>query len=158
MKYPHGVFALFVVLIVMAGVSLYGESEFGSQIEPDELVKVINGIQKNETPFGLAIVSHYGTRAMVENWAYFMDWDYFLKTYIFINDEKKIYDVVYVIVPKEGSIDKIHTSFVPQIDNLSTLLDSVCVNYAYANSEIYFDGSYIKVYKLRKPRSAGADN
>ncbi len=153
-RYPHNVFVLFVVLISMAGAFLYGKSEFGDRIEPDEFVEVINKIKKEETPFGFVIVSHYGTRAMVENWAYFMDWDYFLKTYIFINDEKRIYDVVYVIVPKEGSIDKIHASFVPQVDNLPTSLDSACVNYVHANSEIYFEGSYIKVYKLKKLKGA----
>ncbi len=153
-KYLHNAFVLIVVLMVMAGAFLYGESELGERIEPDELVEVITKIQKEETPFEFAIVSHYGTRAMVENWAYFMDWDYFLKTYIFINDEKRIYDVVYVIVPKEGLIDKIHASFVPKVDNLSASLDSACLNYVHANSEIYFDGSYIKVYKLKKLKGA----
>jgi hypothetical protein len=153
-KYLYNAFVFVVVLVATLSAFLYGESEFDSRIEPDEFVEVVSKIQKEETPFGFAIVSHYGTRAMVENWAYFMDWDYFLKTYIFIEDNKKIYDVVYVIVPKESSIDKIHLSFVPQINNLPALLDSVCLNYLAANSEIYFEGSYIKVYKLKKLKSA----
>lgn len=157
-KHFRNAFVLVVVLVVMSVEFIYSGSEFGNKIEPDELVEVVTEIQKEETLFGFAIVSHYGTRAMVENWAYFMDWDYFLKTYIFINDEKRIYDVVYVIAPKEGSIEKIHTSFVPKIDNLPRLLDSVCVNYANGSSEIYFEGDYIRVYKIKKLRRAGADN
>ncbi len=153
-KYLYNALVLIVALVVISSAFFYEGSEVDSRIEPDEFVEVISKIQREETPFEFAVVSHYGTRAMVENWAYFMDWDYFLKTYIFIDDDKKIYDVVYVIVPKESSIDKIHSSFVPQIDNLSALLDSACLNYLYASSEIYFEGSYIKVYKLKKLKSA----
>lgn len=146
----QNIFISCVVLLVMLNAFLAGGSKLDARIEPDELVDVVLKIQKENLPFAFAIVSHSGTRPMVENWAWFMDWDYFLKNYILINDEKKIYEVVYVLVPKGSAIDKINRSFVPRIDSLSAVLDSVCTNYAYAKSEIYFDGDYVRVYKLKK--------
>ncbi|MEN3014434.1 MAG: hypothetical protein ABDH23_07490, partial [Endomicrobiia bacterium] len=114
------------------------------------IVEVIRKIQKESIPFSFAVVSHYGTKAMIENYAWFMDWDYFLKNYILIDEPKKIYDVVYVIVPKQDSIGKIYPFFLPSIENLSAVLDSVCLNYKYATAQFYFDGDDIKVYKLTK--------
>ncbi len=146
----HLLFVIFAVSFLILSVFIYGDVKGGEAIEPDEFVNVVLKIQKENLPFSFAIVSHYGTKAMVENWAYFMDWDYFLRNYIFIEDEEKIYELVYVFVPKRNAVGKIHPSFIPRIDNLTTMLDSVCVNYKFAKAEIYFDGDYVKVYKLTK--------
>lgn len=149
-KIYHDVFVMCLIILLMLNAFLHGGFKFDSSVEPDEIVQVIQKIQNESLPFSLAIVSHYGTKAMVENWAWFMDWDYFMKIYILIKDIEKIYDVVYVVVPKQSSIDKIHRSFLPRIENLEFVLDSACLNYKYGTSQIYFDGRDIKVYKLTK--------
>ncbi|CUT02565.1 hypothetical protein [Candidatus Chrysopegis kryptomonas] len=146
----HSIFVILIVVFLVLSVFIYGGVKIDGAIEPDEFVKVVLKIQKENLPFSFAIVSHYGTRAMVENWSYFMDWDYFLRNYILIEDEKKIYELVYVFVPEKNAMGKIHQSFIPRIDNLTATLDSACVNYRFANVEIYFDGDYVKVYKLTK--------
>lgn len=152
-KIFHDVFVVCVTVLLILNAFLHGGSKVESRIEPDEIVQVIQKIQKESLPFSFAIVSHRGSKAMVENWAWFMDWDYFVKIYILIKDIEKVYDVVYVIVPRQSSIDKIHPSFLPRIDNLEFMLDSACLNYKYGSSQIYFDGRDIKVYKLTKLKS-----
>ncbi len=149
-KLYHRVLVSCVVLMLILNSFLAGGFKLDARIEPDEFVEVINKIQKESLPFSIAIVSHSGTRATFENWAWFMDWDYFLKSYILIDDKKKIYDNVYVLVPKDKAVGKIHELFMPRIDNLIAVLDSVCLNYKHALAEIYFDGDYVRVYKLRK--------
>ncbi|MFN3134109.1 MAG: hypothetical protein ACK44H_00905 [Candidatus Kryptonium sp.] len=149
-EFIYAVFVVCIIIILAANAFVYNAFKVKGSIEPCEIVRVIKKIQKESLPFSLALVSHSGTRPMVENWAWFMDWDYFIKNYILINEPKKIYDVVYVVVPKQGSIDKIHSSFLPRVENLSSVLDSICLNYKHAISQVYFDGFDIKVYKLTK--------
>jgi len=146
----YAVFVLCIIVVLVLNAFIYNTRKVESSIEPCELVQVVKKIQRESLPFSLALVSHSGTRPVVENWAWFMDWDYFIKNYILISEPRKIYDVVYVIVPKQNSIGKIHSSFLPRIENLSLVLDSVCSNYKYAIPQVYFDGSEIKVYKLTK--------
>ncbi len=146
----HSIFVIFVVVFLILSAFTCVSVKVDGAIEPDEFVKVVLKIQKENLPFSFAIVSHFGTRAMVENWSYFMDWEYFLRNYIFIDDEKRIYEVVYVFVPKKNAMVKIHQSFMPRIENLTTTLDSACVNYKFADVEVYFEGDYVKVYKLTK--------
>lgn len=146
----YSVVVLCIVALLILNGFLHGGFKFNGSIEPEEIVEVVREIQSESVPFSFAVVSHYGTRAMIENYAWFMDWDYFLKSYILINEPKKIYDVVYVIVPKQDSIGKISPFFLPSVENLSAVLDSVCLNYRYATVQLYFDGRDIKVYKLTK--------
>ncbi len=146
----YSVFVFCIIVVLVLNAFIYNTRKVESSIEPFELVQVVKKIQRESLPFSLALVSHSGTRPAVENWAWFMDWDYFIKNYILISEPRKIYDVVYVIVPKQNSIGKIHSSFLPRIENLSSVLDSICSNYKYAVPQVYFDGSDIKVYKLTK--------
>lgn len=145
------VFTLCIDFALMLNAFIYDAFKRDeSSIEPCEIVQVVKKIQGESLPFSFALVSHSGTRPAVENWAWFMDWDYFIKNYILINDQEKIYDVVYVVVPKQNSLSKIHSSFLPMVENLSSVLDSICFNYEHAISQVYYDGSDIKVYKLTK--------
>jgi hypothetical protein len=61
--------------------------------------------------------------------------------------------VVYVLVPEKEAMNKINIAFLPPIENLPEVLDSIYVNYKYARTQIYFKGRYAKAYKLTKLKS-----
>lgn len=152
-KFLRDVITLLTALLVTLNGLLTGSVKLDTPIEPDEFVVLVDKISKDNLPFSFAIVSHRGTKAMVENLSWFMDWEYFAKNYIFIDDVKKIYDVVYILVPEKEAIDKINKAFLPPIENLPEVLDSICVNYKYARAQVYFKGRYVKAYKLTKLRN-----
>ncbi len=152
-KFSHDVITLLMASLVTLNGILAGSTKPDALVEPDEFVALVEKIRKDNLPFSFAIVSHRGTRAMVENWAWFMDWEYFVKNYNLIDDVKRIYDVVYVFVPEEEAMNKINKTFLPSIENLPVVLDSICANYKYARAQVYFKGRYVKVYKLTKLKS-----
>jgi hypothetical protein len=152
-KTLHDAITLLVASLVSVNGILAGSVKLDATVEPDEFVILVEKIRKDNLPFSFAIVSHRGTRAMVENWAWFMDWEYFAKNYILIDDVKNLYDVVYVLVPEKEAMNKINRAFLPPIENPAEVLDSICVNYKYARTQIYFKGRYVKAYKLMKLKS-----
>jgi hypothetical protein len=152
-KTLHDAITLLVASLVSVNGILAGSVKLDATVEPDEFVILVEKIRKDNLPFSFAIVSHRGTRAMVENWAWFMDWEYFAKNYILIDDVKNLYDVIYVLVPEKEAMNKINRAFLPPIENPAEVLDSICVNYKYARTQIYFKGRYVKAYKLMKLKS-----
>ena len=158
---PSGrmVYGLIIFLIFTEGMILSRTSKiakFDHQTEPEGFARSVYEIQNKFDAYQWTVVSHYGTRVQVINFGRYMDYLYFLTHYdaktFNQNDEKKIpTEYVFIFVEKDTLISRVDTELLPNIPNLTRMLQNWCVEYQqnHQNLKVFYEDQEVIIYQIK---------